>query len=74
MTLTMSKTASLIRDIRKTGLSQTEISKQTGIPQPRLSRWENGAVPAGADDAIKILAFSLKLGIESKSNKLFRGA
>lgn len=42
--------------LRKAGLSQTEIAKRTGIPQPRLSRWESGDVPAGADDALRLKA------------------
>jgi hypothetical protein len=26
----------------------------TGIPQPRLSRWESGDVPDAADDSLKL--------------------
>lgn len=49
-------TADLIKTLRDThGLSQTEIAKRTGIPQPRLSRWEGGAIPNGADDSLKLL-------------------
>lgn len=52
----MSKVAELIRELRQNGgLSQAEISRRTGIPQPRISRWESGDVAAGADDALKIL-------------------
>lgn len=36
---------------------QTELSRLTGIPQPRLSRWEAGEVPVGADDALKLMEF-----------------
>jgi len=56
-------TADLLKTLRDThGMSQTEIAKQTGIPQPRLSRWEAGATPTGADDALKLarLVDSLK--------------
>lgn len=37
-------------------LSQTEISRQTGIHQTKLSRWFSGRIPAGADDALKLQA------------------
>lgn len=47
--------ADLIKRLRDRGLSQTEISRRTGIPQPRLSRWQAGRAPAGADDALKLL-------------------
>lgn len=36
------------------GLSQTEIASRLKIPQPRISRWENGEVPAAADDALAL--------------------
>lgn len=35
-------------------LSQSEIARRTGIPQSRLSRWENGEAPASADDALRL--------------------
>lgn len=46
----------LIRKLRAAGLSQTEISRRTGIPQPRISRWEGGEAPEAADDALRLLA------------------
>jgi transcriptional regulator with XRE-family HTH domain len=49
-------TTELLRRLRRSGLSQTEIARRTGIPQPRLSRWERGPTPAGADDALKLAA------------------
>lgn len=36
------------------GLSQTEIAARLKIPQPRISRWENGEVPSAADDALAL--------------------
>lgn len=45
----------LLRRLRDRGLTQTEIARRTGIPQPRISRWEGGRAPAGADDALKLL-------------------
>lgn len=50
----MSETTDLIKRLRASGLSQSEISRRTGIPQPRLSRWESGVAPVGADDALKL--------------------
>lgn len=52
----MSETTELIKRLRERGLSQTDIAKLTGIPQPRLSRWENGDAPDSADDALKLAA------------------
>jgi transcriptional regulator with XRE-family HTH domain len=52
----MSETTELIKRLRERGFSQTEISRRTGIPQPRLSRWEKGEVPDSADDALKLHA------------------
>ena len=58
----MSKVAELIRGLRqKDGLSQSEIARRTGIPQPRISRWESGDVAAGADDALKLMELASKL-------------
>ena len=51
----MSETTALLKRLRETHkLSQTEIAKRSGIPQPRLSRWESGETPTGADDALKL--------------------
>jgi transcriptional regulator with XRE-family HTH domain len=52
----MSAIQDILRDLRDRGFTQVEISRRTGIPQPRLSRWESGAVPAGADDALRLRA------------------
>lgn len=51
----MSATTDLLLKLRGAKLSQSEISRRTGIPQPRLSRWERGEAPTGADDALKLL-------------------
>lgn len=64
----MSKVSELIRGMRqKDGLSQSEISRQTGIPQPRISRWESGDVAAGADDALKLMDLAAKLKRRAKA-------
>lgn len=50
----MKSTTELIRTIRAFGLSQTEIARRTGIPQPRVSRWERGDGTDGPDDALRL--------------------
>ncbi len=53
----MDTTHDLIKKLRASGLSQMEISRRTGIPQSRVSRWEQGTTPVGADDALRLLDF-----------------
>lgn len=48
-----------IRKLRLT-MSQSEIARQTGIAQSKISRWEAGDVPAGASDALKLLELANK--------------
>ncbi|WP_353615611.1 helix-turn-helix domain-containing protein [Paracidovorax wautersii] len=50
----MSTTLQNLKRLRASGLSQSEISRRAGIPQPRLSRWERGDVAKAADDAIRL--------------------
>jgi len=50
----MDTTAENIKKLRNAGLSQSEIARRCGIPQPRLSRWEAGDIPNSADDALKL--------------------
>lgn len=57
----MSETSEVIKRLRARKLSQTEIARRTGIPQPRLSRWEAGDVPDAADDALKLQALDAEL-------------
>lgn len=46
----------LIKRLRKSGLSQSEIARRTNIPQPRLSRWERGmSIPPSFDDLAELL-------------------
>lgn len=51
----------IVLTLRRFGLSQNEIARQTGIPQPRLSRWEAGEYPSSADDAIRLLDLMRRL-------------
>ena len=50
----MSEVTQLLKDLFDAGLTQSEISRKTQIPQPRISRWASGDVPAGADDSLKL--------------------
>ncbi|PPA72541.1 XRE family transcriptional regulator [Achromobacter spanius] len=50
----MDTATDLIKRLRASGMTQSEISRRTGIPQPRLSRWEAGAPSAGANDALRL--------------------
>lgn len=56
-----SPTQALIKRLRARGLTQSEIARRSQIPQPRLSRWENGEVAAGADDALRLLQLESEL-------------
>ena len=49
-----------IQKLRLT-MSQSEIARRTGIAQSKISRWEAGEVPAGASDALKLVALAHKL-------------
>lgn len=51
----------ILKNLRASGLSQSEIARRSGIPQPRLSRWEAGEAPRGADDALKLAALADEL-------------
>ena len=64
----MSKITALIRRLQAepSKLSQSEISRRTGIPQPRISRWGAGEVAAGADDALKLVALAKEMGVEEE--------
>lgn len=63
----MSQISIIIKSLRAApvSLSQSEISRRTGIPQPRVSRWEAGDVSAGADDALKLVALAKEMGVEA---------
>lgn len=52
----MSKTSDLIKRLRSYGLTQSEIARRTGIPQPRISRWENAEEPTSTDDVLLLVA------------------
>ena len=51
----MRTTTEILRSLLGAGLSQSEIARRTGIPQPRLSRWAAGDTPVSADDALRLV-------------------
>lgn len=48
------------------GLTQADITRHTGIPQPRMSRWAAGLIPPGADDALKLASLAEKVAKQAK--------
>lgn len=66
----MNMTQALIQSLRDLGISQSEIARKTGIPQPRISRWQNGDTPVGADDALRLADFARAQKI--KKNKAIK--
>lgn len=54
-------TQTIVQTLRALGMSQSEISRQTGIPQPRISRWEAGEYPDSADDSLRLLDLMQRL-------------
>lgn len=59
----VSRITEIIRKFRSPpfSFSQAEITRRTGISQSRISRWENGDVAAGADDALKLVELEIEL-------------
>lgn len=46
----------IIVRLRARGLSQAEIGRRVGCPQPRISRWEAGNAPSSVDDSLRLKA------------------
>lgn len=65
----MSKTSENIQSLRKAGMTQTEIAKQSGVPQCRISRWEKGDVPKAADDALKLADLAQRMAITATAGQ-----
>jgi len=57
---------------RDYGLTQLAIEKETGIPQPRLSRWSKGECPEACQETISLLAFAER--IEREHSRLRKRA
>lgn len=58
----MSQMNVILGRLRSARLSQAEISRRTGIPQPRLSKWWNGRAPRSADDVLALARLAAELG------------
>jgi transcriptional regulator with XRE-family HTH domain len=56
----MAQIQDVIRRLRAT-LSQSEISRRTGIAQSKISRWEAGKVASGAEEALKLVDLAEKM-------------
>lgn len=56
----MAQIPDVIRQLRAS-LSQSEISRRTGIAQSKISRWEAGKVAAGAEEALRLVALADEL-------------
>lgn len=50
-------------------MTQTEIAKQSGVPQCRISRWEKGDVPKAADDALKLADLARRMSITATAGQ-----
>lgn len=57
----MSAISDLLKRLRRRGLTQSEIGRRTGIPQPRISRWENASPAGAADDALALMQLEREL-------------
>lgn len=57
----MTTATELVQMLRAAGLSQSEIARRTGVPQHKISRWQAGNAPAGADDALKLLDLAKRI-------------
>lgn len=56
----------MIKGLRAEGLSQMDIERITGIPQPRISRWESGDVPDNVNDALVLARLYVQLVVATK--------
>jgi transcriptional regulator with XRE-family HTH domain len=52
----------IIQALQAAGLRQADIARRAQIPQSRLSRWEAGAVPVSADDALRLMSLFEDVG------------
>jgi len=60
----MSETYCIIKSLRRAGMSQSEIGRESGMPQHTISRWESGRVPAAADGALKLRQLAAERGVQ----------
>ena len=51
----------LIKGLRASGMSQMDIARVTGIPQPTISRWEAGGAPESTIQDRKLIALYISV-------------
>lgn len=75
MILSMSQITDIIKRLRAEPyrLTQCFIARKTGIPQPRISRWEAGNTPPAANDVLKLLALAREVGADIEIEPLAAG-
>jgi len=53
----MNTPTAIVQALISMGMTQMAISRETGISQPKLSRWAAGVVTSSAQDAITLQRF-----------------
>jgi predicted transcriptional regulator len=53
----MNSPTAIVKALLEMGMTQTAIAQETGISQPKLSRWAAGVVTSSARDAIVLQRF-----------------
>jgi predicted XRE-type DNA-binding protein len=54
----MSQITEIVNGLLKTGLTQTEIARRTGIPQSRISRWAHAKTLGSSNDVLALVEFA----------------
>ena len=55
------KIQTLLKQLIDSGMTQAAISRETGIPQARLSRWTAGKAPESVSDALLLAKLAAKV-------------
>lgn len=58
----MTQVQAILSELAKT-MSQEQIADAIGSSQSKVSRWLGGQIPAGVDDALKLIALAESAGI-----------
>ncbi|MBK6906532.1 MAG: hypothetical protein IPH08_05440 [Rhodocyclaceae bacterium] len=65
----MINVTTMLKVILDSGIKQIQIEAETGIPQPRISRWANGDVCAAVNDALVIQQIYEKVVAKERRKK-----
>lgn len=57
----MDKVSELLKRVFDAGLTQSEVARQTQIPQPRISKWAAGMAGRSANDALVLREYAERL-------------